>query len=119
MHELASGGTAVGTGLNAPDGFGAAIAAKLTELTGLPLATAASKFAAQDSLDAMVATSAGLRGVAVTMRPIVVNNILHTARTLREAVLALGVSAAGFERIVDPHAMVGHPRQDLGLRGSG
>jgi fumarate hydratase class II len=247
VHELAAGGTAVGTGLNAPDGFGKEIAAKLAELTGLPLKTAPNKFAAQGSLDAMVAVSAGLRGVAVAlmkiandmrwlasgpraglhelklpvnepgssimpgkvnptqqeamvmvclqvlgedsivasagaqgnfelnaMRPIIINNVLHSARilgdasaklsrygiegtelddekvseyvgrslmlvtalspqigydkasaiahkadqegtTLREAALALGVPAADFDRIVDPRAMVGDPRRDLGL----
>src|SRR6267378_3858241 len=47
VHELAAGGTAVGTGLNAPDGFGREIAAKLAELTGLPVKTAPNKFAAQ------------------------------------------------------------------------
>jgi fumarate hydratase, class II len=59
------GGTAVGTGLNAPDGFAEEIAAELAQLTGEPLRTAPSKYAAQGSLDAMVAVSAGLRGVAV------------------------------------------------------
>jgi fumarate hydratase class II len=247
VHELAAGGTAVGTGINAPDGFGEQIAGKLAELTGLPLKTAPNKFAAQGSLDAMVAVSAGLRGVAVAlmkiandmrwlasgpraglhelelpanepgssimpgkvnptqqeamvmvclqvigedsivaaagaqgnfelnaMRPIIINNVLHSARilgdaseklrrysiegtkidqhkiredvdrslmlvtalsphigydrasaiahkadgegtTLREAALALGVSPADFDRIVDPAAMVGDPRRDLGL----
>src|SRR5919107_2883781 len=67
LHQLAAGGTAVGTGLNAPDGFGPAIAAQLAELTGLPLTTAANKFAAQGSLDAMVAVSAALRGIAVAL----------------------------------------------------
>nr|BFF27070.1 hypothetical protein GCM10025732_50350 [Glycomyces mayteni] len=65
--ELAAGGTAVGTGINAPDGFGEAVAAKLAELTGLPLVTARNKFAAQGSLDGMVAVSAALRGVAVAL----------------------------------------------------
>jgi fumarate hydratase class II len=247
LHELAAGGTAVGTGINAPDGFGGEIAVKLSELTGLPLKTAPNKFAAQGSLDAMVAVSASLRGVAVAlmkiandmrwlasgpraglhelrlpanepgssimpgkvnptqqeatvmvclqvigedsivaaagaqgnfelnaMRPIIINNVLHSARilgdaaeklrqysvqgteldrakvkeyvgrslmlvtalsphigydkasaiahkaddegtSLREAALALGVSAADFDRIVDPKTMVGHPRRDLGL----
>jgi fumarate hydratase class II len=69
-HELAAGGTAVGTGLNAPQGFAEAIATKLGELTGLPLTTARNKFAGQGSLDAMVAVSAGLRGVAVALMKI-------------------------------------------------
>jgi len=247
VHELAAGGTAVGTGINAPEGFGEDMAAKLAELTGLPLETAPNKFAAQGSLDAIVAVSAGLRGVAVAlmkiandmrwlasgpraglhelklpanepgssimpgkvnptqqeamvmvclqvigedsivasagaqgnfelnaMRPIIINNVLHSARilgdaseklrrfsiegteldrdkveeyvgrslmlvtalsphigydkasaiahkaaddgsTLREAALAQGVSAADFDRIVDPVTMVGRPRRDLGL----
>jgi fumarate hydratase class II len=247
VTELAAGGTAVGTGLNAPDGFGERIAAKLAELTGLPLRTAPNKFAAQASLDGMVAVSAALRGVAVAlmkvandmrwlasgpraglhelrlpanepgssimpgkvnptqqeatvmvclqvlgedsivaaagaqgnfelnaMRPIIINNVLHCARilgdaseklrrfsvegteldaqevtesvgrslmlvtalsphvgydkasaiahkaddegtTLREAALALGVPGADYDRIVDPAAMVGDPRRDLGL----
>ncbi|MGO9958956.1 MAG: class II fumarate hydratase [Solirubrobacteraceae bacterium] len=245
--ELAAGGTAVGTGLNAPDSIGPEIADTLANLTGLALKTAPNKFAAQGSLDAMVAVSAGLRGVAVAllkiandmrwlasgpraglhelklpanepgssimpgkvnptqqeamvmvclqvigedsivtaagtqgnfelnaMRPIIINNVLHSARilgdachklrqfsiegtqldhdkitdyvnrslmlvtalsphigydkasqiahkaddqgtTLRQAALALGVSAPDFDRIVDPKTMVGDPRRDLGL----
>jgi fumarate hydratase class II len=247
VHELAAGGTAVGTGLNAPNGFGEQVAAELARLTGLPLRTAANKFAAQGSLDSMVAVSAGLRGVAVAlmkiandmrwlasgpraglhelrlpanepgssimpgkvnptqqeamvmvclqvlgedsivasagaqgnfelnaMRPVIINNVLHCAQilgdaaeklrrysiedteldqdrvtgyvgrslmlvtalspsvgydkaaqiahkaddegtTLREAALSLGVSAADFDRVVDPETMVGDPRRDLGL----
>ncbi|MEN3318952.1 MAG: hypothetical protein V7643_2353 [Mycobacterium sp.] len=246
-YQLAAGGTAVGTGLNAPDGFGEQIAAVLAELTGQPFVTAPNKFAAQGSLDAMVAMSAGLRGLAVAlmkiandmrwlasgpraglhelilpanepgssimpgkvnptqqeamvmvclqvigvdsvvaaagaqgnfelnaMRPIIINNVLHSTRilgdacdklrrysvegtdldrvkvddyvgrslmlvtalsptigydkasaiahkadddgtTLREAALASGVSAADFDRIVDPATMVGDPRRDLRL----
>jgi len=249
VTELAAGGTAVGTGLNAPDSFGRLIAEKLAQLTGLPLKTAPNKFAAQGSLDGMVAVSAGLRGVAIAlmkiandmrwlasgpraglhelklpanepgssimpgkvnptqqeamvmvclqvigedgvvaaagaqgnfelnaMRPIIINNVLHSARilgdacdklreysvegteldqnkvtdyvgrslmlvtalsphigydkasaiahkaddegsTLRDAALALGVSAADFDRIVDPAKMVGNPRRDLGIEG--
>src|SRR5262249_5420673 len=70
LYALAAGGTAVGTGLNAPEGFGKEIAAKLGELTRLPLTTATNKFAAQGSLDAMVSTSAGLRAVAVALMKI-------------------------------------------------
>ncbi|MFG2306589.1 class II fumarate hydratase [Actinacidiphila glaucinigra] len=246
-YRLAAGGTAVGTGLNAAEGFGAQIAAQIAELTGQPFVTASNKYAAQGSLDAMVAVSAGLRGLAVplmkiandmrwlasgpraglhelnlpanepgssmmpgkvnptqqeamvmvclqvfgedsivasagaqgnfelnAMRPVVINNVLHSARilgdaceklrrysvegteldrakvdefvsrslmlvtalsptigydkasaiahkadaegtTLREAALALGLSAADFDRIVDPATMVGPPWRDLGL----
>jgi fumarate hydratase, class II len=67
LFELAAGGTAVGTGLNAPPNFGGEIAAKIAELTGYPFVTAPNKFAAQGSLDAMVAAMAGLRGLAVAL----------------------------------------------------
>jgi fumarate hydratase class II len=70
LSRLAAGGTAVGTGLNAPPGFAEQIAAKLTELTGMPLEAAPNKFAAQGSLDAMVAAMAALRGVAVALMKI-------------------------------------------------
>ncbi|MFB7498193.1 class II fumarate hydratase [Streptomyces sp. NPDC056161] len=70
VHRLAAGGTAVGTGLNAPDGFGEQIAAEIAELTGRPFVTAPNKYAAQGSLDAMVAVGAGLRGLAVALMKI-------------------------------------------------
>jgi fumarate hydratase class II len=70
LSRLAAGGTAVGTGLNAPPDFGEQIAAKLSELTGLELETAPNKFAAQGSLDAMVAAMAALRAVAVALMKI-------------------------------------------------
>ena len=67
LYRLAAGGTAVGTGLNAPPGFGEKIAAKIAELTGKPFVTAPNKFAAQGSLDAMVAAMAALRQAAVVL----------------------------------------------------
>ncbi len=67
LLELAVGGTAVGTGLNAPAGFSAEVAAKIAALTGKPFVTAPNKFMAQGSLDAMVRASAALRGLAVTL----------------------------------------------------
>nr|WP_281427994.1 class II fumarate hydratase [Streptomyces yatensis] len=70
VSRLAAGGTAVGTGLNAPEGFDEEIAAQLAELVGHPFVTAPNKFAAQGSLDAMVAVSAGLRGLAVALMKI-------------------------------------------------
>jgi len=70
LYRLAAGGTAVGTGLNAPPGFAAQIAAKIAELTALPFQTAPNKFAAQGLLDAMVAAMAALRGLAVALMKI-------------------------------------------------
>ena len=70
LYELAAGGTAVGTGLTAPEGFSRDIAAKIAELTGKPFVTAPNKFAAQASLDAMVATMAAVRGLAVALMKI-------------------------------------------------
>ena len=67
LLELAIGGTAVGTGLNAPPGFGASVAAKIAALTGQAFVTAPNKFAAQGSLDATVRVSASLRGAAVAL----------------------------------------------------
>jgi len=67
LYELALGGTAVGTGLNAPVGFSRDVAAKIAELTNRPFVTAPNKFMAQGSLDAMVRASAALRGAAVAL----------------------------------------------------
>ena len=63
LYELAVGGTAVGTGLNAPPGFSEKVAAQIAELTGKPFVTAPNKFMAQGSRDAMVrARGAGRAG---------------------------------------------------------
>ncbi|MGJ7506376.1 class II fumarate hydratase [Variovorax sp. GT1P44] len=70
LYELPLGGTAVGTGLNAPLGFSVKTAAKIAELTGKPFITASNKFMAQGSLDAMVRASAALRGLAVALMKI-------------------------------------------------
>jgi fumarate hydratase class II len=70
LYELALGGTAVGTGLNAPKGFSRDVAAKVAELTGKPFVTAPNKFMAQGSLDATVRASAALRGAAVALMKI-------------------------------------------------
>jgi fumarate hydratase, class II len=67
LYRLAIGGTAVGTGLNAPLDFGEKVAAEIARLTGRPFVTAPNKFAAQGSLDAMVAASAALRSLAVAL----------------------------------------------------
>jgi fumarate hydratase, class II len=70
IYQLAAGGTAVGTGLNAPLHFAEEIAAKIAELTGSPFITAPNKFAAQGSLDAMVNAHAALRSLSVALMKI-------------------------------------------------
>lgn len=65
LYELAQGGTAVGTGLNAPEGFGKRIAEVIAELTGEPFVSMPNKFAGLAAHDGIVAMSAALRGVAV------------------------------------------------------
>ena len=70
LYELAAGGTAVGTGLNAPPGFAEEIAAQIAAQTGFPFVTAQNKFAAQGGLDALVGASAGLRALAVPLMKI-------------------------------------------------
>jgi fumarate hydratase class II len=70
IHRLAQGGTAVGTGLNAPEGFDVAIAAQIAELTGLPFQTAPNKFEALASNDGLVHLSAALSTLAVSLTKI-------------------------------------------------
>ena len=70
LYKLAAGGTAVGTGLSAPVGFGQKIADEIADLTGQPFVTAPNKFAAQASLDPMVNASAALRSLAVALMKI-------------------------------------------------
>ncbi|QEO18460.1 class II fumarate hydratase [Acetobacter vaccinii] len=67
LYALAAGGTAVGTGLNAPPGFSVAMAQQIAQLTGRPFITAPNKFAALSGLDAMARASAGLRAVAIPL----------------------------------------------------
>lgn len=64
LHELAAGGTAVGTGLNAPPGFDDKIAERLSLLTGLPFTAAPNKFEALAAHDALVMTHGALKTVA-------------------------------------------------------
>jgi fumarate hydratase class II len=64
---LAMGGTAVGTGLNAPPGFGEQVAAQIAQMTGAPYTSASNKFTAQGTLDRMVRAHAGLKAAAVSL----------------------------------------------------
>ncbi|MGR3498246.1 MAG: class II fumarate hydratase [Limimaricola soesokkakensis] len=64
IYELAQGGTAVGTGLNTPQGWGETVAENMAKITGLPFVTAPNKFEALAAHDAMVEMSGALRVVA-------------------------------------------------------
>lgn len=70
VRELALGGTAVGTGLNAPKGYDILVADKIAALTKLPFITAPNKFEALASHDAMVELSGGLKRAAVSLMKI-------------------------------------------------
>ena len=70
LKELALGGTAVGTGLNAPKGFDALVAAKVAELTGKDFRTAANKFHALTSKDEIVFAHGALKALAADMMKI-------------------------------------------------
>ncbi len=70
LCELALGGTAVGTGLNAPKGYADAAAAELARLTGLPFVTAPNKFEALASCDALVHAHGSLKTLAASMMKI-------------------------------------------------
>ncbi len=67
LYELAIGGTAVGTGLNSPRGFGAKVAARIAEMTGLPYVPARNPFAALASHDALVHAHGAIRTLAVSL----------------------------------------------------
>ena len=70
LYELALGGTAVGTGLNAPKGYAEGVAAELSQLTGYPFVTAPSKFEALASCDGLVHAHGALKTLAASMMKI-------------------------------------------------
>jgi fumarate hydratase class II len=67
LYQLALGGTAVGTGLDSPRGFDEDVAAEIATLTKQPFVTAANKFAALASIDALVASMSAVRGLATSL----------------------------------------------------
>ena len=67
LLKVAMGGTAVGTGLNAPAGFGEQVAAQIATMAGAPFVTAPNKFTAQGTLDRMMRAHASLKAAAVTL----------------------------------------------------
>jgi len=70
LYELAQGGTAVGTGLNAPKGFAEAVAAEIAEATGLPFVTAPNKFEALAGQDALLFAHGALNTLAAALHKI-------------------------------------------------
>ncbi|MBT2438894.1 class II fumarate hydratase [Streptomyces sp. ISL-36] len=70
LAELPLGGTAVGTGINTPPGFSAAVIAEIVDATGLPLTEARDHFEAQGARDGLVETSGQLRTIAVSLTKI-------------------------------------------------
>ncbi|HXS37925.1 MAG TPA: class II fumarate hydratase [Flavipsychrobacter sp.] len=70
LSELALGGTAVGTGINAPKGYAEKVAKKIAELTGLPFITAENKFESLAAHDAIVEAHGALKTVAVSLMKI-------------------------------------------------
>jgi fumarate hydratase, class II len=70
LSELALGGTAVGTGINAPDGYSGIVAEKIADLTKLPFVSAPNKFEALSANDAVVRASGALRNIAVSLMKI-------------------------------------------------
>lgn len=67
LYELAQGGTAVGTGLNAPIGFAEKVAEEIAEITGLPFVTAPNKFEALAAHDAMVFAHGAINAAAAAL----------------------------------------------------
>ena len=70
LYELAIGGTAVGTGLNSPQGFGRKVAQRIAEMTGLPFKAASNPFAALSAHDALVHAHGAFRTLAVSLMKI-------------------------------------------------
>lgn len=70
LSELALGGTAVGTGINTPEGYAELVAKNIAQLTGLPFVTAENKFEALAAHDAIVEAHGALKTVAVSLMKI-------------------------------------------------
>ena len=70
LSEIALGGTAVGTGINTPDGYSKKVASYISEFTGFPLKTAPNKFEALAAHDAIVGSHSALKQIAVSLNKI-------------------------------------------------
>jgi fumarate hydratase class II len=92
LYELAQGGTAVGTGINARIGFDTAFAAEIARLTGLPFVTAPNKFEALSAHDAMVDASGAVNALASGLFAIA-NNIRLLASGPRSGIAEISLPA--------------------------
>jgi fumarate hydratase, class II len=90
LCELALGGTAVGTGLNAPPGFAEEVAAELARLTGLPFVTAANKFEVMAAADALVHAHGALKTLAAGLMKIA-NDVRWLASGPRSGIGEIGI----------------------------
>ena len=106
LMELAQGGTAVGTGLNAPKGFAEKVAEQIAAITGLPFTTAPNKFEALAAHDAMVMTHGAINTVAVVA---VQDRQRHPLARLRPALGPRRAVAAGERAGLLDHAGQGEP----------
>ncbi|MGW1884026.1 class II fumarate hydratase [Streptomyces sp. NPDC001970] len=90
LAELPLGGTAVGTGINTPPGFSAAVIAEVARATGLPLTEARDHFEAQGARDGLVETSGQLRTIAVSLTKIA-NDLRWMASGPRTGLAEIGL----------------------------
>ncbi len=92
LSELALGGTAVGTGLNTPEGYDVLVAKYIAEFTGLPFITAENKFEALAAHDAIVETHGALKQLAVSLNKIA-NDIRMMASGPRSGIGEINIPA--------------------------
>lgn len=92
LSELALGGTAVGTGINTPEGYGKKVADYIAEFTGLPFITAENKFEALAAHDAIVETHSALKQIAVSLNKIA-NDIRLMASGPRSGIGEISIPA--------------------------
>lgn len=92
LSELALGGTAVGTGINTPEGYADHVAKKIAEFTGLPFKTAENKFEALAAHDAIVEAHGALKQLAVSLNKIA-NDIRMLASGPRSGIGEINIPA--------------------------
>ena len=92
LSELALGGTAVGTGINTPEGYGEKVADYIAKFTGLPFITAKNKFEALAAHDAIVETHSALKQIAVSLNKIA-NDIRLMASGPRSGIGEINIPA--------------------------